>query len=729
MLTNLFASRVADSSRAASGSRLGYLPGLDGLRALAVLAVIFYHADVVWLTGGYLGVEVFFVVSGYLITSLLLAEYRKENSINLKQFWQRRARRLLPAAFTLVLAVAVYAILFLPDEVASLRGDIASAFGYVTNWYLIAAQKSYFEDIGRPSLLKHLWSLAVEEQFYVFFPLLFALVLTRLKERGAMWLLLLGAAASAIWMGLLYTPDADPSRVYYGTDTRAAGLLIGAALAFAWKPRASDTLKRGRRWLLDAVGLAALGGLIAAVLLLSEFDPFLYQGGFLLVAAATALVIAAVVHPQSPLLAPLLSIGVLRWIGLRSYSLYLWHFPVFMLTRPQVDTTLDGVPLLAFRLGVTLALAELSYRVIETPIRSGALGKAWNTWRLARGIRRWGLTGLGLGVGVSATAGLVLLASALWNAQAPQAPNLVLTPDEEVVSAENNAPPSEQVVLGQANAAVSDNLTPVSLLLNPDEGTNNAAGSNSPMQPEDGWLRQYREQRSFSLWSVPLPWPALANNTAVSSTVALCDSGCQQREEFLALVQAMREPPTAPTVPAAPVAPRGQGLGASAQAEVARPPRASAERVFAIGDSVMLGASLYLGKTLGNVDVDAKLGRQVSAAIRILQERKQANLLAPVVVVHMGNNGTFSARQFDEMMALLKDVRRVVFVNDKVPRKWQEPNNTALSEGVKRYPNTVLVDWNAASISHPEWFWSDGIHLRPEGAAVYASLIAASIKP
>ena len=225
-------------------------------------------------------------------------------------------------SFTLILVVLVYSLIFLPDQVASLRGDVAAAFTYVTNWYLIFAQQSYFEDIGRPSLLKHLWSLAVEEQFYVFFPLLFAIVLTRLKARGAMWLLMLGAALSALWMGVLYVPDADPSRIYYGTDTRG-GLLLGAALAFAWKPLASQqTLKeskswRWKRWLLDLVGIAALGGLVAACLFLNEYDPFLYQGGLLLVSAATALVIAAVVHPQSPLLAPVLGTGILRWIGLR----------------------------------------------------------------------------------------------------------------------------------------------------------------------------------------------------------------------------------------------------------------------------------------------------------------------------------------------------------------------------------------------------------------------------
>ncbi|RIK28465.1 MAG: acetyltransferase, partial [Chloroflexi bacterium] len=211
---------------------------------------------------------------------------------------------------------------------------------------MIAAQKSYFETIGRPSLLQHLWSLAVEEQFYLLWPLVFALLLTRLKTRGALLVLMLGATLSALWMGALYHPDTDPSRVYYGTDTRAFGLLLGAALAFVWSPQADGTTRSRRVWLLDGIGFLALAGLGAAFIFLDEFNPFLYQGGMLLVSAATAFLIAAVVHPKSPLLGPILGLGILQWLGVRSYSLYLWHWPVFMLTRPQLDTPLEGAPLL-----------------------------------------------------------------------------------------------------------------------------------------------------------------------------------------------------------------------------------------------------------------------------------------------------------------------------------------------------------------------------------------------
>src|ERR671913_1335333 len=220
--------------------RLSYSPGLDGLRALAVMAVLLYHADLGWIPGGFLGVEVFFVISGYLITALLLAEWRTEGSVDVKAFWMRRARRLLPALYVLLVATLAYAVVFLPGEVAGLRADVLAALGYVTNWYLVLGHESYFEAIGRPSLLKHLWSLAVEEQFYLLWPLVVAFPLSvgarRWRQRRVLIVALTGAAASAVLMAALYRPEVDPSRLYFGTDTRATGLLVGAALAFAWAP-------------------------------------------------------------------------------------------------------------------------------------------------------------------------------------------------------------------------------------------------------------------------------------------------------------------------------------------------------------------------------------------------------------------------------------------------------------------------------------------------------------
>ena len=366
-------------------SLLPHLTGLDGLRAIAVLAVLAYHAGFDQAQGGFLGVEVFFVISGYLITALLLAEHRQRGRIDPVRFWLRRARRLLPALFFLLAATLAVAVVLVPDEIARLRTDAVAALGYVTNWHLIAGDQSYFDTIGRPSLFMHLWSLAIEEQFYLVWPVVLA-VLLMAGRRVGLALTLVGAVGSAAWMAVLFDPSADPSRVYYGTDTRLTGLLIGAALAFVWVPVAAigedgtavPSLWTSRRvgWLLDLVGTAGLAVVGVFFVAADAFEPFLYRGGLALLALVTAAVIAAAVHPRARI-GGLMDRGPMRWIGTRSYAIYLWHWPIFTLTRPDLDVSLDPLSLLIVRLGLTAIAAEISYRFVEMPIRSGALGRAW----------------------------------------------------------------------------------------------------------------------------------------------------------------------------------------------------------------------------------------------------------------------------------------------------------------------------------------------------------------
>src|SRR5918993_1351844 len=382
--------------RKAGGVRLPYLPGLDGLRALAVIAVLLYHAELRWIPGGFLGVEVFFVISGYMITALLLAEHRQRGRVDFKAFWLRRARRLLPALYLLLVVTLAF------------------------------------------------------------------------------------AAVSAWLMAILYQPDVDPSRIYYGTDTRATGLLLGAALAFVWAPRRGTDLtlmkrfaaaRRRRlrhtsqqrqfraRWgwtgplLLDVVGLGALGGLVSFCILLDQYQPFLYQGGLALVALATVVVIMVTVHPHTRLGAGLLGRWPLRWIGLRSYGIYLWHWPVFMVTRPELDVLITGAPLLILRLAATLVLADLSYRFVETPIRRGALGRAWTALREARGARRWWLGAGWAGAVGAGAASCVVLGVALAHAQPPAPPSYLSV---ESIHTESSAPTPDTRDLG----ATSETETP-----------------------------------------------------------------------------------------------------------------------------------------------------------------------------------------------------------------------------------------------------------------------------
>ncbi|HVY77074.1 MAG TPA: acyltransferase family protein [Solirubrobacterales bacterium] len=350
-------------------SRLPYLPGIDALRAVAVLAVFLYHAGVGWMPGGFLGVDVFFVISGYLITSLLLSERRRTGKVRLGQFWLRRARRLLPAVGVLIAVTMIVAAIAEPERLAELRGDAIASLAYVANWHFVLEHQSYFDQFQRPSLFRHLWSLSVEEQFYLFWPLAFAGGMALLGRRRLLLGVLAGALASLALTWILFDPS-DASRVYYGTDTHAAGLLIGVALALVWSPWRLRRTTPGR-WCgpaLDAIGAVGLAYLALSFLRVHDYDLALFHGGYLWLALASAAVIAVAAHPTARL-GPLLAQPPLVWLGLRSYSFYLWHWPVLALTRPGLDVSLPRGALIPLQLLAVLALADLSYRFVELPFR------------------------------------------------------------------------------------------------------------------------------------------------------------------------------------------------------------------------------------------------------------------------------------------------------------------------------------------------------------------------
>ncbi|MGW1076301.1 acyltransferase family protein [Streptomyces sp. NPDC002537] len=340
------------------------------MRALAVTAVVIYHANPGWLPGGFLGVDVFFVLSGYLITHLILTERAQADRIDLRSFWLRRARRLLPALATMLVATTAAATLAHPQRLATAVGDLLSAATFTNNWWQIATDASYFANFGPPPLFQHLWTLSLEEQFYLLWPLILACLLRFVTRNGARSALALAAAvSSAVAMALEYVPGEDPSRVYFGTDTHAFPMLAGAALALLGPSSKSLTgQSRLRARIPDLAGGAALVVLVLLTGAVSQDAAVLYPLGFAAAGIAACIMVYAAVQP-SGLLVRCLSAAPLRWLGTRSYGIYLWHFPAISLVTPDGKTPAD-VPLQAIAaIAAAAGLAELSYRFVEQPIR------------------------------------------------------------------------------------------------------------------------------------------------------------------------------------------------------------------------------------------------------------------------------------------------------------------------------------------------------------------------
>jgi peptidoglycan/LPS O-acetylase OafA/YrhL len=401
-----------------------YMPGLDGLRAIAVLSVILFHLGFDWAPGGMLGVGVFFTLSGYLITDILLAQLNARGRIKLTAFWLARARRLLPALFLMLAIVLAWVTIFGPAQPEEFREGVVSAVFYVNNWQQIFAEASYFARFEAEGPLDHLWSLSVEEQFYILWPFLLLIGVKLVHERPLAsgvrprlaLLAIAGALASSILMALLYKPSFDPSRLYFGTDTRAAALLFGAALAMVWPSRKlSRRIAPQARNTLDAMGVAGL--LIIALMIwrVGELSPFLYRGGFVILSLATVMALMPLTHPACRLGA-WLGMRPLRWVGVRSYGIYLWQTPVIVLTTPQGIHD-DSLLRALLQVAAIFAIASLSWRFVEEPIRHGAIGRffarrravGWKWESFAPGMRV-AIVGMGV-VLVVAAAGMAGLNS------------------------------------------------------------------------------------------------------------------------------------------------------------------------------------------------------------------------------------------------------------------------------------------------------------------------------
>lgn len=568
-----------------------YIPAIDGLRALAVIAVMFYHLGFSWIPGGFLGVDLFFVISGYVITRMLLDSIAQSGGLDLRGFYLARLRRLLPALLfmltTTIIAVGIWA----PDTIKRLLVDTPFALTGTINWRLVANEQDYFESIGRPPLLQHTWSLAVEAQFYLIWPLILYFILKKFGQKHIPIAALLIAAASGIALLFVsFSIDAanasKVSHVYFGTDTHSIGLFLGAALAVSWIPQnfRVELTRKGQNF-IDGIGFVGFAGILATFLLINASNPAMYKIAFPLAGIFGAAIIASIVHPASRF-APVLQNKVLLWIGERSYAIYLWHWVIFQVTRPTVDLAGQAWALYSLRILIVFALADISLRYVELPIRRGVI-QYWIKGRKYRTKReRNRQTSL-----LSATTVVVVIIAA--------------------------------VISVRAISIASDART------------------------------------------------ALEKSLSVDTSTAV------------------------PT---------------------------EKDGLWVTGDSVILGIRSVLEENQPISLVNARIGRQAPELLEVLIQDQPQALDSPIIF-NLGNNNALSREQVEQIFEVVKAQPQIIVVNTAVPRPWRDGNNQIISEVAAKYPQADVVDWNAISEGHPEYFAPDGVHLVPAGVNAYVSAI------
>lgn len=371
-----------------------YIPAIDGLRAVAVIAVILYHLGLNWIPGGFLGVDLFFVISGYVITRLLLDSIQRSGGLDLRGFYSARIRRLLPPLVFMIIVTTVVVGFWAPDTMRRFLGDTPFALFGGMNWWLIFRETDYFEAIGRPPLLQHTWSLGVEAQFYLIWPLILLLVLRFFGKSKIPGAALLIAAISGITLFIVSLQvdaanTAQISHVYFGTDTHSIGLFLGSALAVSWVPQnLHEEVSKKAQDFIDALGAFGFLGLIATFLFIDQSEPTLYKIAFPLVGVLGCAILTSIVHPASRF-APILSSKPFIWIGERSYAIYLWHWVIFQVTRPNFDLEGSTWAVVALRILIVFALADISLRFVELPVRTGLIdywfkGLKYRTKRIRR---------------------------------------------------------------------------------------------------------------------------------------------------------------------------------------------------------------------------------------------------------------------------------------------------------------------------------------------------------
>ncbi|USQ76374.1 acyltransferase family protein [Ornithinimicrobium cryptoxanthini] len=694
--------------------RPGHIHGLDGLRAIAIIGVLVFHFTPNTLPAGFIGVDVFFVLSGFLITTLLLREISRQGRIDLPQFWLRRARRLLPALVTVVVLSVAAARLVGGDLLVNIGRQALGAMTFSTNWLEVAAGASYFHSTS-PLLFINFWSLAVEEQFYLLWPigLVVLLAVTRTAKQRIGFVLAL-ALASAMAMAVLFSPDEDSTRIYYGTDTHLFGLMLGVALAFAWAAphRAGLRTAAWRRWRMPAVGVALLV-LVGLMALLSEGNPWTFRGGLLLACLATVVLIAGLLESGSPW-RTMMSLAPLRWIGERSYGIYLWHWAVLMIVAtlfPYAEGTVRGALTLTGALVLTLVLSELSFRFIETPVRRDGFRASFGAVRQ----RMVGAGTLTSRVVAGSTATLLLLA-AVAIATAPEKSQTQQAIETAEAQLNGSAPdvsaragllggvslgmPTPQAAPAAADGDTTDGQTTDGAQTDGDTaGEAGAAGEVTGDSAADGFA-----QAMGGLVDA---------GTAAAQEQADSDSKDADQDGHEAGGQPEADAPHAPGA-----IPDGwheddEGLLVP-----------DSGRLTAIGDSLVVTSADGLKWRFPEMNFAAKSNRQWKDANPVLASALAQGEVRDNVIVHFGTNAGVDGEALRTFLDTLGPDRQVVVMNLYGSSTFIPDSNETIEKVVADYPNAVVGDWQATIAEQPGVLQSDRVHPDIEGMHVYAAVVA-----
>lgn len=651
---------AAQKSPAVRSPRSHYVGALDGLRVLAILAVLVYHANPSWLPGGYFGVTVFFVLTGYLTTLSIEREIGRAGRLDYPRFVLKRVTRLLPSMLAVVGVSTLLCVFLAPNLLPKVKSDAVPALLFVENVFYIVRKVSYFANAGLPSPLTHFWYLGVVMQFYVIWPLVLLgmrkVVRSRRTACSAVGIL---SVASAVLMAVLYDPAGDTARIYYGPDTRAAELLLGA-LAALWTggrglnlralPAVEPRLKDAPAWTCDAVALACLAGLGVMCFSLNGYSEFAYRGGMFLAAVLTAVLVSCLCRPQSAL-AHVLGARPVAEAGKRAFAAYLWHYPLLVILNPATRTTELPVWGWALEFLLIFACAEASYRLFEK----------------GQGLRELAGRPMPLGLAVPQVAfGALGVLCALV---------LLVVP----ISAEQTGVPTE---MQQMSAEEQQYLAEQQAAAESARSGENGDGSDAAGEGDGSQAEPQQDNTTFDV-----------SGTYFAGTA------------FAAAIDQINA--TSFTVDAS--------TGAT---------NAS---VILIGDSVPAGAITQFYKYFPNGYIDAQVGRQLYAGLDVYRQCQANGHDGDVVVWAIGDNGVARESQVKELIEAVDPSKHIYLCTVRVPLALQDMNNQLFKDVAAQYDNVDVIDWYAESAGHDEYFWSDGTHLRPEGAEAYILMLRKAI--